>query len=129
MPHSLCLHLVIVTSDEKVVTTTISNNKSNDYSESIAVTLGEQIEDTDFLKTTGFYEDFIERWVKRALKEEFGIDGSQYIYITGKDSINVLSFNYEGDIYNISLMVVLKDRKSTRLNSSHKHRSRMPSSA
>lgn len=107
MPHSLCLHLVIVTSDEKVVTTTISNNKSNDYSESIAVTLGEQIEDTDFLKTTGFYEDFIERWVKRALKEEFGIDGSQYIYITGKDSINVLSFNYEGDIYNISLMVVL----------------------
>ena len=107
LPHSFCLHLVIVTSDKKVVTTVISNNKSNDYAGSIAVTLGEQIEDTDFNNNTGFCDNFVERWVIRALNEEFGIDASQYEYITGKDSISVLAFDFEGDIYNISLMTVL----------------------
>lgn len=110
LPHSLCLHLVIVTADERVVVTTISRFKKNDYAHTKAVTLGEQIEVTDFQNATGYYNDFIERWVKRALSEEFGIDEEQYKAITGKEAIRVLALDFEGDIYNYSLMVVLNLR-------------------
>lgn len=107
MPHSLCLHLVIVTADEQVVVTTISRFKKNDYAFTKAVTLGEQIEASDFENQTSFHDDFIERWIKRALSEEFGIDEEQYNAITGKNAIHVLALDFEGDIYNYSLMVVL----------------------
>ena len=107
LPHSLCLHLVIVTADERVVVTTISRFKKNDYAFTKAVTLGEQIEAIDFENRTSFHDDFIERWIKRALSEEFGIDEDQYHAITGKNAIHVLALDFEGDIYNYSLMVVL----------------------
>lgn len=106
-PHSLCLHLAIVTSDKKIITTVISKIKTNDYPLSIAVTLGEQIEGVDFHEGNDFYDDFIERWVKRALKEEFGIRKNEYERIVGDNPIKVLSFNFEGDICNVSMMTVL----------------------
>lgn len=107
LPHSLCLHLAIVTADKQVVVTLISRFKKNDYAFTKAVTLGEQIESTDFENQTSFHDDFIERWIKRALSEEFGIDEKQYHTITGKNAIHVLALDFEGDIYNFSFMVVL----------------------
>lgn len=107
LPHSLCLHLAIVTADKQVVVTSISRFKKNDYAFTKAVTLGEQIESTDFENQTSFHDDFIERWIKRALSEEFGIDEKQYHTITGKNAIHVLALDFEGDIYNFSFMVVL----------------------
>lgn len=67
-----------------MVVTSISRFKKNDYAFTKAVTLGEQIESTDFENQTSFHDDFIERWIKRALSEEFGIDEKQYHTITGK---------------------------------------------
>lgn len=107
LPHSFCLHLAVVTKDEKVVVTTISRFKENDYAKTKAVTIGEQIEGTDFYDNVSFHSDAVERWTRRALSEEMGIDDSQYTSMTSRDSIHVLSINFEGDIYNFSLMAVL----------------------
>ena len=41
----------------------------------------------------------------------------------------MVSISYPGASANVLVESVLIDRKSTRLNSSHQHRSRMPSSA
>jgi hypothetical protein len=42
-PNSFCLHLVVITNDNKVLLTEISNNKSNDYPNTWAVSIGEQL--------------------------------------------------------------------------------------
>ncbi len=103
-PNSFCLHLVITTSDDKVVMARISTNKHNDYPETYAATIGEQVEKSDFLDTD-FRKDFIIAWVRRALQEEFGFSDSRWEHFISADAIRVLALEMEGDIYNIALIV------------------------
>lgn len=116
--NSLCLHLILVSNSGKVILSKISKIKSNDYPSTWAATIGEQIERDDFIdESTGdCYSNFVTRWTKRALKEEFGIDensftekgASELEEYVDMDSLRVLSVDFEGDIYNIALTCVLK---------------------
>lgn len=114
--NSFCLHLIIETK-KGVVLSRIGRGKENDYPSSWAVTIGEQIEENDFNSMINneleYKKDFIERWVKRALEEEFGVDrdeGFEDMFIA--DSLRVLSVDMEADIYNIALTCVITLNKS-----------------
>lgn len=110
MPNSFALHLIIETRDGNVLTTQVSGTKSNDYSNSIAVSIGEQVELLDFHDHQDFTRDFVSMWVKRAVCEEFGLSASSYEKCFDTDSISVLSLNLEADIFNFSLAVLVKMR-------------------
>ena len=111
-PNSLCLHLVIVTADEKALLTRIANTKRNDYPSKWAATIGEQLEKEDFVDGPNIDGQFIRNWVRRAFMEEFGIEKREYDTIVDDGSIRVLSINMEADIYNFSLMTVVQLRYS-----------------
>ncbi|MBO7051551.1 MAG: hypothetical protein J6W24_02690 [Prevotella sp.] len=115
--NSFCLHLIIETKDGKAVLAKISRNKHNDYPATWAATLGEQLEKDDFYDpyTNTTRNDFIQRWVRRALLEEFDISDkpkyeheSEYNEIVNEKSLRVLSIDLEGDIYNIAITCVVK---------------------
>lgn len=72
-PNSFCLHLVIETADGKVLITEISQEKSNDYPKTKAVSIGEQLELADFLTPRDFCDNFVGVWAMRAVCEEFGL--------------------------------------------------------
>ena len=61
-------------------------------------------------------------------KDEFLDDFSTILYFRNSGEIPVSVYN-TGEDANYQVVINKGDRKSTRLNSSHKHRSRMPSSA
>ena len=120
--NSFCLHLILISKSGKAILSRISHVKSNDYPETWAATIGEQIEKEDFLDeiTGDFYKDFVIRWVKRALKEEFDINEGEYTdrgtneleeYVD-MDSLRILSVDMEGDIYNVALTCSIKLRIS-----------------
>lgn len=108
LPNSLCLHLIIETSDKKVIVSGISKAKSNDYPQSKAVSLGEQIEALDFVLPHDIKEEFISAWVQRAVMEEFGLKEEDYYKFFDPSSIRVLGFNFEGDIINYSLPTLIR---------------------
>lgn len=107
-PNSLCMHLVIVTDDNKVILTKIANTKRNDYPTKWAATIGEQLEQEDFADGSNINKQFIRKWIRRAFSEEFGIEEQEYPTIVDDGSIAVLSINMEADIYNFSLMTVVQ---------------------
>lgn len=107
-PNSLCMHLVIVTDDNKVILTKIANTKRNDYPTKWAATIGEQLEQEDFTDGSNINKQFIRKWIQRAFSEEFGIEEQEYHTIVDDGSIAVLSINMEADIYNFSLMTVVQ---------------------
>ena len=71
--------------------------------------------------------------IYQALKLHFTTENFDYFKYNGKSKISVTSFENRKDkwfFYKLSRKFVnKKDRKSTRLNSSHSQQSRMPSSA
>ncbi len=107
IPNSFCLHLVLITNDEKIVTTRISANKQNDYPSKLAVTIGEQIEEIDFSGVKLPNNTFVEKWAKRALCEEFGFNPIDFNAYVKLHSARVLALNAEGDIFNFSLLCIL----------------------
>ena len=109
-PNSLCLHLIIETSDEKVLITEISQEKKNDYPRTKAVSIGEQIELADFIDQKDFQEDFVTEWTRRAVCEEFGLSEQQYERAFDEKSLRVLSLDFEMDIYNFALVCTMKMR-------------------
>ena len=106
-PNSLCLHLVIETFDEKVLMTTISPNKGNDYPKTKAFTIGEQLEQEDLNDGA----DFVKTWVRRALNEEFGVSEEALDNLFDISSLRVLSLCLEGDIFNFALVCTIKTRQ------------------
>ncbi len=108
LPNSLCLHLIIETSDHKVVLSKISTGKRNDNPDTWAATLGEQLEADDFRNANNFYEDFVSGWVKRAFIEECGLSPEDYYAIVNEKSIRVLGVDFESDRYNFSLVCVVQ---------------------
>lgn len=107
-PNSFCLHLIIVSSDDQVIVTGISKDKTSDYPTRKAVTIGEQLDIEDITDGRNLHPDFIRRWTKRAMQEEFGITDIQYKHIVDERSLRLLSVNLEGDICNFSLAAVLR---------------------
>jgi len=95
-PHSLCVHIIIVTQDDKVLFTKRSP-KTAYYPGRWSCSIEEQINVAD-LK-----DDPIEACVKRALEEELGLDNTFY----AKGCIRVLSVFLEADIMNIAFCVIV----------------------
>lgn len=100
-PNSFCLHLIVATSDKKILVTRASSHKSNDYPSSWSVSIGEQINWEDVAnprEDTGF------RWVKRALSEELSLTEDTFI----AENIRYLSVNVEGDIGNCAFACLVE---------------------
>lgn len=108
LPNSFCLHLIIETVDQKVIISGISKAKYNDYPQTKAVSLGEQIEALDFVVPKEIKKEFVTEWVQRAVMEEFGLNAEDYNKCFDPSSIRVLGFNFEGDIINYSLPTVIR---------------------
>lgn len=115
LPNSFCLHLIVESKDGEIIMSSISKNKFNDYPDTFAVTIGEQMEIEDITDGRNQEENVVKHWVQRAFTEEFGVSEEQYRELVNEHSIRVLSINYEGDIYNFALLCVL------RLNYSFEH--------
>lgn len=98
-PTSLCLHLVLIDCENNIVGTRISGRKKDDYPRSIAVTLGEQLDETDHTSTFGF----VSQWFRRAMTEEFGFTIADYNMYVDEASARIMSLTMEGDIYNFAL--------------------------
>jgi len=114
--NSFCLHLIIETK-KGIILSRISHTKENDYASTWAATIGEQIEEKDFYSVGNgdgqYHKDFVERWTKRALEEEFGINiDSDYEDVMDSKSLKVLSVDMEADIYNVALTCVIKLKMS-----------------
>ena len=116
--NSFCLHLMIGT-PKGIILSRIGRAKENDYPATWAATIGEQIEESDFYNKSSSKEgsriekNFIEKWVKRALNEEFGVDPeTEYEELFDPDSLRLLSVDVEADIYNLALTCVIHIRGS-----------------
>lgn len=108
-PNSLCLHLVIETTDGDVVKTRTSSKKKNDYPARWGCSISEQIEMVDFLDETGaFRQGFVVQWVTRAIKEEFSLAEPDLWDIFDQNTIRVLALDLEEDIYNFALVCTVK---------------------
>lgn len=113
LPNSLCLHLMIETSEGKVLITGISATKENDYPQKKAVSIGEQIELSDFIQEpSDFRSNFVEVWVRRAVREEFGLTDELFDSVFDIESIRVLGLDIEADIINYSLPCVIRMNKT-----------------
>jgi len=110
LPNSFCLHLIVETKDKKIILSKISTMKKNDYSETIAATIGEQLEKSDIYKdgNIDYNENFVENWLKRAFFEEFGFNEFECVQYVDFDSSRILSVNLEADIVNYSMVCVTK---------------------
>lgn len=107
-PNSLCLHLIIETSDGNVLFTEVSKEKKNDYPKSKAASIGEQLELSDFIDIKDYQENFVSEWVRRAICEEFGLSATMYESEFVDSSIRVLALDFEMDIYNFALVCTIK---------------------
>lgn len=94
-PHSLSLHLVVVTSDDKVLITKRSEKLAY-YSGKWSCSLEEQLSPED-LRDGG--EGALLKWGQRTLLEELGLGKGEY----NNDNFRLLSIFLESDILNVSL--------------------------
>ncbi|MCX6219898.1 MAG: hypothetical protein NTZ69_02780 [Bacteroidia bacterium] len=99
-PHSICLHLIIVTRDRKVLTT-LRSPEVGYYPNKWSVSVEEQLNKNDFVDGP---ENVIKRWLKRLLEEEIGIDESDY----NISNFRLLSLFLESEIMNCSLCGLVK---------------------
>ena len=90
--------------------TEISNEKSNDYPRTKAVSIGEQVELADFIDPRDYQDDFVTQWTRRAVCEEFGLSENQYEQVFDERTLRVLSLDFEMDIYNFALVCTMKMR-------------------
>lgn len=100
-PNSFCLHLIVATSDDKILVTRASSHKSNDYPSSWSVSIGEQINWEDIANP---HEDSGFLWVKRALNEELSLTEETFL----AENIRYLSVNVEGDIGNCAFACLVE---------------------
>ena len=112
LPSSLCLHLVVETSDSKIVLSHISNKKSKDYPGTYAVTLGEQLELEDFYEKGEIKDSFCINWLRRAFREEYNMTKEEYALMINEESFRVLSVDFEADRYNFALCSIVKSKCS-----------------
>lgn len=102
VPNSLCLHLVVVTTDDYLLLTHISN-KNDYYPNQWSCSIGEQLDKNDLI---GHDSKFALNWVERALYEELGVSYDGF----SPKNVRVMAVFLEGDIANCALatIVILK---------------------
>jgi isopentenyldiphosphate isomerase len=94
-PHSLCLHLVVITADEKILLTKRSKEVSY-YPEHWSASLEEQLHEKDFLDNSN---SVLSSCLKRLFEEEVGLAENKYT----PNALKILSVFVEADIMSISL--------------------------
>lgn len=115
-PHSLCLHLIVETKDEKILLTRRSS-KVTYYPGAWSCSIEEQLSIEDINSDNPML-----KWFERTLNEELGLSrlrdehGEKRIY--NIDNLRILSVFLEGDILSVSLCGYAKlDIDSETLNS------------
>lgn len=110
-PNSLCLHLIVETSNNKILLCRISDKKKNDFPHKWAASIGEQLEVVDFNNKRC---NFIELWLKRAIREEFSIQDKFYDDFFDYDSVLFLGLVFEEYLYNFSFVCRIKSKLSNK---------------
>lgn len=108
-PTSLCLHLILIDNQNRIVASRIKKRKKDDYPNTIAVTIGEQLNETDYSSS----DNFVLQWMRRSLSEEFGLDAVSTAQYVDEESARIMSLNLEGDIYNFSLVCCVRLKCTT----------------
>lgn len=110
-PHSLCMHIVIVTRDDKVLITKRSQKVADTYSPGRwSCSIEEQLSLQDLQE--GQNRGAL-KWFERSLDEELGLGIETY----NKDNLRILSVFLESDILNISICAhAVLDISSTELD-------------
>lgn len=106
-PNSFCLHLLVLTEDNKILLVKNSSNKLTDYPNHWTASLGEQIDKDD---VENLQEDCAYKWVLRALKEELALTENDI----DKRNIRYLSINLEGNVCNFSFMCMAVINKTSK---------------
>ena len=109
-PNSLCLHLVLIDNENNVVASKIKKRKKDDYPGKIAITIGEQLNETDYTSA----ENFMLQWLRRALREEFGLTEEKIPQYVDEDSARIMTLHLEGDIYNFALICCVRLHSTTK---------------
>lgn len=108
-PHPLCMHVVVVTKDDKVLITKRSP-KVIYFPGTWSCSLEEQLSPQDL---RGYPNRPVLKWFERSLQEELGLGNETY----NKDNLRVLSVFLESDILAISVCAhAVLDIGSTELN-------------
>lgn len=106
-PHSLCMHAIIVTQDDKVLLTKRAPKVAY-FPGTWSCSVEEQLSLQDVQE-----EKPVQKWLERLLKEELGLGTEMY----NKDNLRVLSVFLESDILAVSLCAhVVLDLSSKELN-------------
>lgn len=108
LPNSLCMHLLIETNDGKIVSTLSSPNKMADYPNTIAFTVGEQLELSDITESKTLQCCSADIWLKRTFSEEFGLTEDHYKMMINTDSFRILGLYFEGNIHNFALFCIVR---------------------
>ncbi len=97
-PNSLCLHLVIVTSDGYLLLT--QSSPKVDYRPNLwQCSIGEQLDLSDL---KGPEEKFVLNWIERALWEELGVSNDGF----KPENVRVMAVILEGDIINFAIVTL-----------------------
>ncbi|MEM4218190.1 MAG: hypothetical protein QXZ09_09220 [Candidatus Methanomethylicaceae archaeon] len=94
-PHSLCMHVIVVTRDDKVLLTKRSSKVAY-FPGTWSCSIEEQLSLQDLKDDP---ESPAQRWFERLLKEELGLGMEMY----NKENLRVLSVFLESDILSVSL--------------------------
>ena len=99
-PHSLCLHMILITSDNMALITERSG-KVHWNPNTWSVSIEEQLKDTDFEDSS---ELVLRNWIKRTLEEELGLETDAY----NIENAKLLSVFLEANGLGISLCEYLE---------------------
>lgn len=110
-PNSLCLHLILVDNENNIVASRIKKRKKDDYPGTIAITIGEQLDETDYTSSS---DNFVLQWMRRSLWEEFRLDDDKIPQYVDESSARIMALDLEGDIYNFALVCCVRLRSTTK---------------
>ena len=100
-PHNLCMHLLVVTQDEKVLITERSA-KVDYYPGFWSCSIEEQFSQVDL--EGGRRASAVQHWVVRALEEELALTKTRY----SLENVRILSVFLESNILNISICALVR---------------------
>jgi hypothetical protein len=108
-PHSLCMHLILVTIDDKVLITKRAPKVAY-FPGTWSCSVEEQMSLEDIAEGP---DNVVQRWFERLLREELGLDSETY----NKDNLRVLSVFLESEILSVSICAhVIVDLTSKELS-------------
>src|SRR5207244_4916826 len=104
-PSILCLHMVIITQDERVIVVRRAPTLHY-YPRKYAATVEEQLHPRRDLQPMGTEQSIaVEVWVRRALREELSLTGDHHV---APEEARILSVFLEHTIMNLSLCALVR---------------------